>query len=207
VLQPDPSLYPARFVATLVGTVLALAVSWLIPTWRSKDAPRYLTTLMAALRTWTAATMAALVNPSSVDPGELRAAGSDVRRTLVPLRLATEAAMLEPTGHIDRDALMHALVAAERMDMNLLALAAHAQYLNRGDLPGLICPDRANSIVDQLNGARRAPGVAPVTPVAVQPISAQPPLAAAEHRALLMQLDQLNETAAALSHAASEVLR
>ncbi len=207
VLQPDNFLYPARFVATLVGTVLAMIISLLIPTWRSKDSPGYLTRTVAALRAWTAATMNALVRPSSVDPGDLRAAGSDVRRTLVPLRLVAEAAMLEPTDHIDRDALMRALVAAERMDMNLLALAAHAQHLNRCDLPGLLGSDRANSILDQLDGAGQATGLEPATPVAVQPISAQPAPDTAEHRALFVQLDQLNETAAALSHAASAVLR
>ncbi|MCB0950677.1 MAG: FUSC family protein [Mycobacterium sp.] len=105
VLTPDDSLYAARFIATVVGTILALVFSLIVPTWRSAHSPRYLTQTVAALRTWTAATMQALVSPDSCSPSELRGAGANARRALYPLRSTAEAAMLEPVGRIDRTAL------------------------------------------------------------------------------------------------------
>ena len=199
IRAPDDALYAARFLATVAGAVVALVFSLIFPLWRSQDSPHYLARTVAALGAWTATTMQALVHPASYSHTRMRAAGTDTRRALFPLRSTAEAAMLEPVGHVDRTALMDAMVAAERIDLNLLALAAYAQYLNRSGLPGLVEPERANRVLAQLDGAMLSASVQPSARVTDQPVTAATAPDTAERRALLVQVDQLGENAAALS--------
>lgn len=199
VLTPDDSLYTARFIATIVGTIIALTFSLILPTWRGQDSAHYLASTVAALRAWTAATMQALVRPASLAPSEIRGAGTDTRRALFPLRCTAEAAMLEPAGHVDRTALMGALVAAERMDLNLLALASYAQYLNRSGQEGLVDSETAIWVLAQLDGAMQATGSERTAQVVAQRVVDPTAFDTAERRALMVQVDQLGESAAALS--------
>ncbi|MCB0950676.1 MAG: hypothetical protein KDB44_15645 [Mycobacterium sp.] len=78
-------------------------------------------------------------------------------------------------------------------------MAGYAQHLNRSGLPGLLDPQRANWVLAELDGAVRAANLEPTAPIAARHVVGAATPDTAERRALFVQVDQLGESAAALS--------
>ncbi len=94
----QPSLNTAldRLVNTLIGTVIAVAVYLLWPSWSGDRLPALLTSVVRAQQVWTTAVLASLSRPDAADPPNLRRLALASRNAVIMARPAAQAAVIEP---------------------------------------------------------------------------------------------------------------
>lgn len=109
-LAPDGDLFVVRIVAAILGSLIALAVAFAMPTWSSADGPRQVRELADALARWRSALGERLAVDGVLEHAELDECNADARRALVRLDQTSTGALLEPRR--DRRAIEYALVTA-----------------------------------------------------------------------------------------------
>ena len=157
-LQPAPYLYDLRFIFTVVGAVIGIAVSALIPARRGRSATELLGGVASGLEAWTRQVCGGLLAPETFDFADSRQAAERERGHLIRLRPAVEAALLEPGDSADARVLAVALDTAGRAHLALLALTFEAQRMQRQGIPGLAVTSDAEVAQEALITAAEALG-------------------------------------------------
>lgn len=203
-LGTDPFLYEWRIVATVVGALIGLAVSAVIPAYRGHEGGRLLARVVSGLSAWSQSVCRGIIDPSDFDPGASRVAGEQERNNLIHMRPAVEAALLEPRPNADPRVLSVAVEAADRAHLCLLALSFYARLLHEGGRPGLDVGVTARGIQDSFGAAARCLGdgesvsVDQPAPEAAGTVPRTP-----EDLAVVMQALRLRQAATDLAAAAS----
>ena len=198
-VSPDQALYVSRIVATLIGAAVGIAVSALVPTFRSRQARALLADVVRGLGEWSARVTDAVARPGTLNDAELIQIGEHERNNLLRLRPTAEASLLEPKPVVDPRCLAVSLDAAERAHLCLLALTFQARHQGLRGGPGLDVAADAEQAGREFRRAAEALGVDP--PPAPLPAPASPPTTD-EERAVALQAVRLRQAAVDLADAA-----
>ncbi|MFM9136287.1 MAG: FUSC family protein [bacterium] len=135
--DPDPSLFVSRFLATILGSVLAILMMFAIPAWSSTIAPRQVRQLVEALARWRAdMSRAARVNGTD-DDVTLEDDLLEARRCLLALQPTVTGVLLEPG---DR---------GQPVPLALLFSSASREVAARMAITyGVLCRGRGHSVDD-----------------------------------------------------------
>ncbi|MFN8126038.1 MAG: FUSC family protein [Candidatus Nanopelagicales bacterium] len=204
-LAPDQSLYVSRIVATVIGAVVAIVVSALIPSFRSGQATDLVRDVIAGLGEWTARVVTAVQIPGRLDDAEIVTIGERERNNLIRLRPAVEGALMEPRPRVDPRCLAVALDAAERAHLSLLALTFQARQANDDAGPALDIRADADAACAEFRRAAVALGVAePARPDTAERVERP---ATDEERAVGLEAVRLHQAAADLAEASGWIAR
>lgn len=152
-LDPDPSLYGWRVLATVLGTVIGLLAAVAIPNYRSSGLRDRIGALTASLGDWSRQVFGGLLSPATVDRVALLDQGRRLRSELLELIPRAAAALTEPWPRTDPRLQVAAVEAAQRAHLIMTALAFHAVTLSSHDRPGLMVADTAEHAVATLDQA------------------------------------------------------
>lgn len=121
-LNPDRSMFVIRIVAAVAGALLALAVSLLVPSWTSKDAPKQVRRLIDELGTLGATVRSRSGHSAKVDD-RIDEQISNARVALLALEPTASGALLEPHRHGGATELAMVLATGSRLFMHVVANA------------------------------------------------------------------------------------
>lgn len=137
LLDPTASLYVSRIISTLIGAVVAIAVSAIIPAWRGSHAIKLLDDVVAGLAQWSHLVTQGLMRPAELDTRLLDEVDDRERGNLIQMRPAAESALLEPKPVADPRCLAVIVDAATRAHLSLLALGFQATVRKQEQAHGL----------------------------------------------------------------------
>ncbi len=172
----QPSLNTAldRLVNTLIGTVIAVAVYLLWPSWSGDRRLALLTNVVRAQQAWTTAVLASLSRPDAADLPNLRRLALASRNAVILARPAAQAAVIEP-HHSDSDpnaaqALLEACIHAASATLALEFEARQGSQPGNTAKPIAVDASRLeNQVTADFDNAMAAlghpePGTQPVVP-------------------------------------------
>lgn len=136
-LDPTAYLYDLRLLFTILGAVIGIVVSALVPARRGRTAVSLLADVMVGLEDWSRGVCAGLLDPATFDANATRRAAERERGNLIRLRPAVEAALLEIGDTADARVLAVAVDTAGRAHLALLALGFEAHRLQQEGASGL----------------------------------------------------------------------
>lgn len=136
-LDPTAYLYDLRLLFTILGAVIGIVVSALVPARRGRTAVGLLADVMVGLEDWSRGVCAGLLDPATFDATETRRAAERERANLIRVRPAVEAALLEIGDTADARVLAVAVDTAGRAHLALLALGFEAHRLQQDGASGL----------------------------------------------------------------------
>ncbi len=195
-LDPTNDLYYLRFVFTVVGAVIGIAVSALIPARRGHHAVTLFGDVVLGLQNWAREVCRGILDPAQLDDAAVQHAAERERNNALRMRPAVEAGLLEPGGPTDPRVLAVALEGAGRAHLALLALAFQARSMRSSGRTGLDVVSDVGHIDALLAEAAACLGVAaadsPAPPAA--PHDCRPP-GTDEERAAALETVRLREAA------------
>ncbi len=203
-LDPTAAIYDLRLLFTVIGAVIGIMVSALVPSLRGRSATSLLGSVLRGLDEWSRQVCGGLLDPAGFDFAASREAGERERGHLIRLRPAVEAALLEPGDSADARVLAVALDTAGRAHLALLALTFEARRMKSNGVEGLAVTDDAVAARRALAAAAETlglpvPGESEVLPTGE---SLRVP-ADDEERAAALEVARLRDAAVDLSNCAT----
>jgi len=125
-LNPNNDLFVGRIVAAVIGALMSLLVAYLMPVWRSQDAPAQVVAFTASLDTLVATVTRGLGVQGPAVETESEQAIADARHALTALEPTSSAALLEPRPIGDPVALTLISATGTRFLSDLLGLSFYS---------------------------------------------------------------------------------
>ena len=122
-LNPEPSLFVTRFVATILGSLIAVGAIFAVPGWRRSVAPQQAEALISSVRTWRDHARALLTEPGSRADESLEPQLRDARHCLLVLEPTTIGVLLEPSDRGKPVRLATLFTAGSRVVAALMAVS------------------------------------------------------------------------------------
>lgn len=162
-LNPDPDLFVTRFVATILGSLIALAAILAIPGWRRHVAPEQARALISSLQSWREHARRLLTEPESRADESLEPELREARHRLLVLEPTTIGVLLEPSdrGKPVRLATLfaagsRAVAALMGVTYCLLAAEHHARALTAEERTRLLTRSNVEGAWEDFDRAARA---------------------------------------------------
>ena len=129
--NPVDDVFAARFVATVVGALIAILVLLAIPGWSRSVAPAQVEALVMALTRWRSDVMRRSEDRGSVDDSALDADVAESRRALIQLEPTVTGVLLEP-GHRGRPVELAMVFASGARELAALTATTYALFTLEG---------------------------------------------------------------------------